>query len=80
MDNTDDQNLNIADPTAGGDEMSEEIQKTSPENYDELGKFGTEPDPEVVTQNNTFEDAKEMGLYPDANEDLPVPVGSTNLD
>lgn len=80
MDDTNDINLNYANPSSGGDEMVEEIKKTSPENYDELSKFGTESDPEVATKNDTFEDAKEMGLYPDAEGDLPVPVGSTNLD
>jgi hypothetical protein len=56
----------------------EEAEKTSPEVSDEQGFLGSDPDPEMATETNTLEVAQEMGLYPNADEEHPSPLGDDN--
>ncbi len=57
------------------DNDQDESEKSSPENADQQGYLGSESDPELATENNTLETAQEMGLYPGADDEHPVPVG-----
>lgn len=53
----------------------EEIEKSTPEVFDEQSALGSMPDPEEVNEKDTLETAQEMGLYTKADEEHPVPLG-----
>jgi hypothetical protein len=72
------QKLSFANITNTDNLAANEMEKTSPENTDQQGFLGTESDPELATENNTLEEAQEMGLYPSADEEHPAPLGEVN--
>lgn len=78
MDDPDDTNLNYADVEDENQEQRSEVEKSKPEVVDEQGQLGSDSDPELATEKDTLEEAQEMGLYPDADDDKPVPVGEHN--
>jgi hypothetical protein len=59
-------------------DQSEEVEKTSPENTDQQGFLGSETDPELATEHDTLEIAQEMGLYSDADDEHPAPLGESS--
>lgn len=72
-------NLNLANVT-NVQHNRQETEKTDPENHDQQGYTGSEPDPELATENDTLEEAQDMGLYTKGDEEHPVPVGEYQVD
>lgn len=70
--------FHLADIDEDDDLKRLEQEKTDPENSDQQGYLGSEPDPELATEKDTLEEAQEMGLYPQADEEHPVPLGEHN--
>lgn len=78
MNNQDSNSLNSANISNQDDSLRQETEKSTPEDSDQQGYLGSESDPEIATEKDTLEEAQEMGLYTQADEEHPVPLGETN--